>query len=68
MSGSEHNQCGITKSFKRNRPHVQENRERWMELCALAAEEQDSDKLLQLTREIDRLLAEKEQRLKQKLY
>jgi len=37
-----------------------------MELCALAAEEQDSDKLLELTQEINKLLAEKEQRLKGK--
>jgi len=37
-----------------------------MELCALAAEEQDSDKLLELTQEINKLLAEKERRLKQK--
>ena len=42
---------------------MQQNQERWMELCALAAEEEDSDKLLELTREINRLLAEKEQRL-----
>jgi len=39
-----------------------------MELCALAAEEQDSDELLELTREINKLLAEKEQRLKGKQY
>jgi hypothetical protein len=39
-----------------------------MELCALAAEEQDSDKLLELTQEINLLLAEKEQRLKGKQY
>ncbi len=39
-----------------------------MKLCALAAEEQDSDKLLELTREINLLLAEKEQRLKGKQY
>jgi len=39
-----------------------------MELCALAAEEQDSDKLLELTQEINKLLAEKEQRLKRKQY
>jgi len=36
-----------------------------MELCALAAEEQDSDKLLELTQEINKLLAEKEQRSKE---
>ncbi len=39
-----------------------------MELCALAAEEQDSDKLLELTQEINKLLTEKEQRLKGKQY
>jgi len=39
-----------------------------MELCALAAEEQDSDKLLELTQEINKLLAEKEQWLKGKQY
>ena len=47
---------------------MRENQERWMKLCALAAEEQDSDKLLELTREINLLLAEKEQRLKGKQY
>jgi hypothetical protein len=35
-----------------------------MELCALAAEEQDSAKLLTLTQEITRLLEEKTQRLR----
>jgi hypothetical protein len=40
-----------------------EKRERWMELCQQAAVEQDSEKLLELTREINRLLEEKEQRL-----
>jgi hypothetical protein len=43
---------------------VLNNNERWMELCALAAEEQDPVKLLALTQEITRLLEEKEQRLK----
>ncbi len=43
-----------------------ETHERWMELCALAAEEQDPEKLLALTMEINRLLEEKENRLKQK--
>jgi hypothetical protein len=41
-----------------------EAKERWMELCEQAANEQDSQKLLELTKEIDRLLAEKEARLK----
>jgi hypothetical protein len=43
---------------------VLENKERWMELCALAAEEQDPDQLMELTREIIRLLDEKDARLK----
>ena len=38
--------------------------EKWMQLCEQAAHEQDSEKLMALVREIDRLLAEKEQRLK----
>jgi hypothetical protein len=41
-----------------------ENHEKWMELCALAANEQDPVKLLALTQEIARLLERKEQRLK----
>ena len=43
-----------------------ETHERWMELCALAAEEQDPEKLLALAVEISRLLEEKENRIKQK--
>ena len=35
---------------------MQENHERWLELCALAAIEQNHDKLLELTLEINRLL------------
>ena len=35
-----------------------------MELCALAAKEQDPQKLIELTREIIRLLDEKDARLK----
>ncbi len=38
--------------------------ERWMELCSQAAIEQDATKLLVLTNEINRLLEEKEARLK----
>ena len=45
---------------------IGKTKERWMELCERASVEQDSKKLLELTREIDRLLAEKEERLKQK--
>ena len=40
-----------------------DNTARWMELCALAAEEQDSAKLLALTQEITRLLDEKARRI-----
>ena len=38
--------------------------ERWRQLCEQAAVEQDPEKLLQLTQEINRLLEEKEERLK----
>ena len=40
-----------------------EQRELWQELCAQAADEQDPEKLLDLVKEINRLLEEKEQRL-----
>ena len=38
--------------------------ERWRRLCEQAAIEQDQQRLLELTSEITRLLAEKEERLK----
>jgi hypothetical protein len=38
--------------------------ERWQQLCALAVEERDLDKVLEIVKEINRLLEEKEQRLK----
>ena len=37
--------------------------EQWRKLCEQAAVEQDPGRLLELTREIDRLLAEKEKSL-----
>jgi hypothetical protein len=40
-----------------------EKKERWMELCAQAADEQDPQKLLALVKEINDLLEEKERRL-----
>ena len=40
------------------------NREKWEQLCSEAAVEQDPQKLLQLIEEINRLLEEKEQRLR----
>jgi hypothetical protein len=38
-------------------------KERWMTLCEQAAVEQDTQKLMALIQEINRLLEEKEQRL-----
>jgi hypothetical protein len=43
-----------------------ETKEQWMHLCELAANEQDSEKLLALVKEITRLLDEKDKRLKSK--
>ena len=44
---------------------MQANRERWLELCEQATVEQDSKKLIELTQEINRLLAEKQDHLDQ---
>lgn len=41
-----------------------EERERWEQLCRLAADEQDPNRLMELIEEINRLLEEKEERLK----
>jgi hypothetical protein len=41
-----------------------EKAERWAQLCAQAAVEQDPTKLIRLITEINKLLEEKEQRLK----
>jgi hypothetical protein len=40
------------------------DKERWLKLCELAAVEQDPEKLLELVREINRLLREREESLK----
>jgi hypothetical protein len=40
---------------------VWDNKESWMELCELAAQEKDPTKLMALIGEIDRLLESKEQ-------
>lgn len=45
---------------------MEENREKWMELCARAAQEQDPDKLMELIAEINRLLDAEERTLKGK--
>ena len=39
-------------------------KEKWMQLCEQATVEQDSEKLMMLIVEINRMLDEKEQRLK----
>jgi hypothetical protein len=41
-----------------------EEKEIWMRLCAQAAVEQDPDKLMDLIKQINQLLEEKERRLK----
>jgi hypothetical protein len=45
-------------------PH--QTSERWHEICALAAEEQNHKQLQRLKREINRLLEDKERQLKRK--
>jgi hypothetical protein len=42
---------------------MRESEERWKQLCSQASVEQDPQKLLQLTQEINRLLGEKRRRL-----
>ena len=42
---------------------MRENEERWKQLCELAAKEQDPQKLLELTQEINKLLLFKQGRL-----
>jgi hypothetical protein len=42
---------------------MREHEERWKELCALAAKEQDPRKLRALVREINELLSRKQKRL-----
>jgi len=42
---------------------MRENREQWMELCAQAAKEQDSQKLMALIKQIATLLDAKQERL-----
>jgi hypothetical protein len=42
---------------------MREYEERWKQLCELAAKEQDPQKLLQLTQEINNLLLLKRERL-----
>jgi len=46
---------------------IGENEERWRKLCEEAAKEQDSDRLLELVRQINQMLAAKERRLQDKI-
>jgi hypothetical protein len=48
-------------------PSRMQNKEHWKVLCDQAATEQDSKKLVKLVKEINRLLAEKDARLKAKI-
>jgi hypothetical protein len=43
---------------------MQENREKWMELCEQASKEQDPEKLMELISQINQLLEAKGRRLK----
>jgi hypothetical protein len=45
-------------------PMPDQDPERWKELCTLASKERDPDKLLELTKEIIRLLDAKHERIK----
>jgi len=45
---------------------IGKNKERWRELCEQASVEQNPDKLLELVREINRLLEEKKARIARK--
>ena len=43
-----------------------EHKQEWMRLCELASKEQDPEKLMELVREITRLLEERETAIKAK--
>jgi uncharacterized membrane protein YdfJ with MMPL/SSD domain len=45
---------------------MRQNREKWVELCAQAANEQDSQKLMALIKQITTLLDAKQERLIEK--
>jgi hypothetical protein len=54
----------MPSAHQRGSPMQGEDKERWQELCAQAAAEQDPKKLLELVGEINRLLEKKERRLR----
>jgi len=43
---------------------IGENEDRWRKRCEAAAKEQDSERLLELVRQINQMLDDKERRLK----
>ena len=55
--------CAVASERRRAKMEG-EKRERWMRLCVEVADEQDSNRLLESISEIDRLLREKELRLR----
>jgi hypothetical protein len=55
--------CAVASERRRAKMEG-EKRERWMRLCVEVADEQDSNRLLELISDIDRLLHEKELRLR----
>jgi hypothetical protein len=58
-----HSACDIKASADEVRLMQGEKKEKWLALCEQAANEQDPKKLMALVAEIDRLLAEKQERL-----
>jgi hypothetical protein len=65
MNSQRFTGCGIQLDQIESRNIViGENKERWQELCELAAKEQDPQKLIDLMKEIERLLEIKLNRLK----
>lgn len=66
MSGIEHSIASLAwyKRFPPGWALMDENREKWMELCERASTEQDPEKLMQLIAQINQLLEAKERRLK----
>ena len=56
--------CAVASERRRAKWKLTSERERWMRLCVEVADEQDSNRLLELISEIDRLLHEKEMRLR----
>jgi hypothetical protein len=63
-TGQSRARKGATVGVRGNPVYVLKNKERWELLCEQAAKEQDPEKLLALTNEINLILEEKERRLR----